>query len=128
LTLAEGFMRCYLLIFMFEGIGGLSLGNLVIGVGADTPARDLGPNHGTGCSAENRSRLHALVGQEKPRVHRRLGGISAPLLVGTSCVPPNLRRPHDLGDRRLDGDPSRRSAILRDLCHSRTRVRRLKEE
>jgi len=34
LTLAEGFMRCYLLIFMFEGIGGLSLGNLVIGVGA----------------------------------------------------------------------------------------------
>ena len=27
------FMRCYLLIFMFEGVGGLSLGNLVVGVG-----------------------------------------------------------------------------------------------
>ena len=31
--LAAAFIKCYLLIFMFEGIGGLSLGNLVIGVG-----------------------------------------------------------------------------------------------
>ena len=31
--LAAAFMKGYLLIFLFEGIGGLSLGNLVIGVG-----------------------------------------------------------------------------------------------